>query len=258
MSNSTTALSLAAALAVISSSAQAATTLYSHIFDGGTGVLSAVGPDEANTGIILGADHGTSTANWAITGINTPSFTQNGAIEDDTQGQLAFDPVDGFVYTLTFNATVTTSAGGDWSGIGFADNSEGDRLFETGVVWLFKRGTGSASSAALGNIGAGNTIIDSTTATASTETLTIQLDTRDGSGLWDAYYYLNGSTTAFASATDLGAALENSIDTVAIGSEGSTDTINSFSLDVAIPEPSSAMLLGLGGLMLALHRRRTC
>lgn len=231
--------------------APAATLLYSHTFDGGTGSLSLVGPDVANTGTILGANHGTSTANWAVTGPGT-SFTQDGAITDDVQGELAFDPVDGYVYTLAFNATVPTAAGSDWSGLGFADTSRGDRLFQTGIVWGLKRGNGQFNTAFTNGTASNE---GSTTATASTETLTIQLDTRDGSGLWDAYYYLNGSSTAFATATDIGATLENAIDTIAIGSEGSTDMINSFSLSVAIPEPSAALLGALGTLLL-LRRRR--
>ncbi|MCH7226238.1 PEP-CTERM sorting domain-containing protein [Haloferula sp. A504] len=244
----------ASGLALLVGSAQAATVLYQHTFDGGTGSLGLVAPDTANTGIILGADHGTSTANWVITGINTPSFTQAGLIEDDTQGQLAFNPVDGYVYTLTFNATVSVSGGGDWSGLGFADDSEGDRLFQTGVAWLIKRGNASTSSAFTDGTASNE---GSTTSAASTETYRIELDTRDGSGLWDAYFYQGASSTAFATATNLGATLENSIDTIAIGSEGSTDTINSFSLVVAIPEPSSAMLVGLAGLsVLTLRRRR--
>lgn len=253
MSNSTTALSLAAALALISGPAQAA-VLYSHTFDGGASNLNLVGPDVANTGTILGANHGTSTANWVITG-TSPSFAQNGAIADDTQGQLAFNPVDGFVYTLTINATVLTAAGTDWSGVGFADDSDGSRLFETGVVWGLMRGASTANVAFLDGTSDNR---GSTTLGGSTNTLTIELDTRDGIGFWDASYFIDGSATAFATATDISTTLSNSIDTVAIGSEGSTDTINSFSLSVAIPEPSSSMLLGLGGLMLALRRRRAC
>lgn len=247
------ALTYPLALLIVCSASAQAVVLYEHTFDGGTGSLSLIAPDTANTGTILGADHGTSSANWTVTGPGT-SFTQDGAITDDVQGQLAFNPVDGFVYTLTFNATVATTSGTDWSGVGFADDSDGDRLFQTGVVWGLKRGNAGTNVAFTNGTGSNE---GTTTATGGTETFTIELDTRDGSGFWDAYYYYNGSATAFATATNIGAILESSIDTVAIGSEGSTDIINSFSLTVAIPEPSTLMLLsGISGLLLL--RRRRC
>lgn len=240
-----------AAASLLASLTAPAATLYSHTFDGGTDSLGLVGPDVANTGTILGANHGTSTANWAVTGPGA-SAQQNGLTTDDIQAQLAFTPVDGFVYTLEILSTVNTSNA--WLGGGFLDNSAGDRVFETGIAWAFNRGSNSNvahfnATGGLGNIG-------STGSTSATESFTIVLDTRDGGGLWDFQYFYNGSSTAFATRTDIGTTAAGNIDLVGFGSEGATNDIQSFTLSVTIPEPSIALLGALGTLLLLRRRPR--
>lgn len=252
------ALAVAAGLAIVASSAQA-TTLYSHTFDGGTGNLNLVGPDEANTGTILGADHGTSTANWTVTqqGSGTEFARQNGDITDDVQAELAFNPVDGFVYTLT--ATGTTISG--WLGLGYVDTNAGQRMFQTGVAWTLKTAT-TFQSRLDPDGGTGGLLTPSSSASSATESFSIQLDTRDGAGLWDVYYYAEGSTTPYTTATDIGTTAANNINRIAFAAESTTEgvvtsNIQSFSLTVAIPEPSSALLLGVAGFsLLAMRGRR--
>jgi hypothetical protein len=242
-------------LAVTAGPASAATILYEHTFDGGTGSISAVAPDTANTGTILGANHGTSSSNWELTGNGSFSALQNGTIIDDSVARLDFDPQNGFVYTLT--ATGTTQDASSWLGLGFTGAVTGAnaRFFgaDGGIVWALKRSNAvSAHFNATGGTGGegGDTL------TNNPETFSIVLDTRDGTGLWDVSYFAAGSATPYVSLTDIGTTAANAIDRVAYSAEGGTHDIDSFSLTVAIPEPSSAMLVGLAGLMVLTRRRR--
>ena len=90
--------------------------LYSHTFDGDASPLANVAPDVANTGVILGVDHGSSAVNWAETGVNQDG-TFNGA-SSPTYAALPFKPVSGFIYTLEFVGTVSGN-GTSWLGGGF-------------------------------------------------------------------------------------------------------------------------------------------
>jgi hypothetical protein len=195
---------------------------------------------------------------------------------------LAFTPTDGLVYTLDARVTGMGLVGGadnDWFALGFVntgplsgDGGTSDRFITgntIGNVWMMHRGdtTLGTNQAFLGdptfvgtNPGLEGEGVTYAPASAGTGVdMRLILDTTGGSGAWAASWWAkrpgDGSYTLFR--TESALLDEASINAVGIArsNPGVTGTFESFSLSSEVPEPSSLLLLALGGLSL-LRRRR--
>ena len=262
-----TALVLTTALAF--PAAHAATLIYSQNF------LPAAGTDPLHDTAVE-----TGSGNW----VATSTYLVNGTIGGTGAGTatLAFTPVNGLVYTL--DASFTNIAGdSNWIAFGFVNgqgtsaansgaNPNGENRFlevqTSGIAWLMTRGNNdpNPNNAILGvpdliNAGSagGNTDADPWTGgptNGGNIDMRIVLDTTAGAGAWTATWFakrdVDASYTTIRTASDL---LSKDITSVGFGksSDAVTATITSFSL-TSIPEPSTALLGGLG--LLALMRRR--
>ncbi|MEO0475203.1 MAG: PEP-CTERM sorting domain-containing protein [Planctomycetota bacterium] len=253
MTTKTALLALGTAILVGASAGNTrAATLYEHSFDGPDASINGIAPDTVVTGSVLGADHGTG-GNWTTGGID-----QDGTASSNAIAKLAFDPQDGFVYTLEMTGT-QSSTNNDWIGVGFFDSSTTSALSGNGVAWgLSRPGSTTTTNRQVAHFnpagGTGN--IGTDDETTSPTTLTIVLDTSDGSGSWDVQWFADGSLTPFATQNDLNATAEGNISAVGVGVPGGAGNsdFTSFSLTV-VPEPSSLALLSLGGLLIARRRR---
>jgi len=206
------------ALACGTSVSANAAILYSHTFDGNAAdSLAAIAPDVANTGLVLGADHGTSTANWTDSDTwqwgknNGTGVNQDGSFDDirDT-AVLPLSMQQGFVYTFEITGT-GPSATDDFDApltIAYMRGTSA-QVFHDSILAAFTQpnytlgrkqearyDTGSALSS--GSAEVLGTADDST----SPSKLTIVVDTTDGAGGWDAEFYVND--TLFATKTNLG------------------------------------------------------
>ncbi len=236
---------------------QAQTILYSDNFDGGAVTLNGAAPDIS----VTSATHGTG-GNWsASTGI-----LQNGTLPTSSTntGSLAFKPVDGYLYTLTM--TTNFADGNGFVGVGFAGgNNSSDALGANtssgGILWSLTRPLRTSDSIlqeahadSTGGVGA---LTPTGSSTVNPSTISVVLDTRDGTGGWDVSYLVGSSE--FTSQTNLAPAFESSINAVKFSNANNTglsNTMQSFQLTV-IPEPSTFAMLGLGMACLFFLRRRT-
>lgn len=253
-----------ASFALAASAAQAATTIFSHNFNEGTTSLSGQAVD-GGTG---------APQNWVSAGV----VTRNGVFSTGSgSATLAFQPTNGFEYTL--DARILDVAGnGNWVALGFANNQNtgataNDRFTTNNVVgtaWMLFRGNNDINSnttflgsgattpinqgilnqAAWPNLNNSGGSID----------LRILLNTTGGDGNWTVTWL--GKLIADTNYT----VLRNTHPTIALADQArytsvgfafsnadTNGTIETFSL-TAIPEPSAALLGGLG--LLALLRRR--
>ncbi len=259
-------LSLASVLLGIPA-AHAATVIYEQSFTPGAG-----------TGVLNGTAPTTGANNWVA---STLRFQADG---DFTEGPgsatLAFTPANGLVYTLDAsfrNLTATVAAGSpenDWIAMGFANGSPtgsttSDRFVNANVIgkaWMLYRGADTVGTlgnvAHLGSATSGTvdpaTWSDGTLATTYSGgiDMRIVLDTTGGTGNWTATWFAklpaSGTFTEVRSETDLVNEDINSVG-VAISNPGFDGDLTYFSL-TSIPEPSAALLGGLG--LLGLLRRR--
>jgi MYXO-CTERM domain-containing protein len=243
---------LAAGLALMIIPAQAVTVLYSDDFSGDAADnLNSTTPDTTI---------GTNT--WsANTGIKADGSAAEGATTLDQSAYLAFSPVDGKIYTLsaTLSQPTGNATGSKWFAVGFtADNvntvglQSATNLAAPWVLWRAAGAddAGSAIRAFLGTNTANSQTIDPELFPTGTQTLTIVLDTT--ADQWSAEWFLGNTSigeAAFAVDTN------PTINYVGFGrNDGAGIDLSSFSLTEAVPEPSAALLGGLG--LLALLRRR--
>jgi hypothetical protein len=229
--------------------AHATTTIYSHTFAGGSATN-----DSLNTTTTTVGGGTWVSSDWRANG-TTPTGT--GTASNDDGAYLSFTPTVGLIYTLSMTATQPT--GGDntgWLGLGFTQgNTASNTSFASatinGAPWLLWRpsnaGSGGASQVVT-RLGPAATTPTDEGAFTGTQTLTMVLNTQ--ATLWTAEWFVGATSVRgpepFASnptINHVGFAREN----------GQGSTITSFSL-TSVPEPSSALLGGLG--MLALLRRR--
>jgi hypothetical protein len=281
MLNTKTAFSFAAAAALTAGSAHASIVLYSTDFTTGSGVLDGKAVDTSGATSLQHTLYGTSaTATWSA----GDSFQADGSFvpapgNGDKFGTtnfrstavLAFTPQDGYVYQLTFTTDFDGTPGGGWHAGGFSASATTTDPVNNGAglsVWTLTRPNASGSNNDQttfydGNGGTGGSLASGLD-TSVPSTISIRLDTTAGAGDWAASYFVNGisvRTVADLGAVDIDgagiSALYNILDDTTDSYFQTTDAFTSFELSV-IPEPSSTMLIGLGGLMLALRRRRGC
>ena len=251
-------LGLVSASALITSAHAA--TLFSADFSGGAVDLNATTPD-------------TGSVNWVATPTN---YLADGTIGGTGAGTatLAFTPTNGLVYTL--NASFSGITGdGNWIPFGFA-NGQGtssspsgtneNRFLEhqtVGVAWMFARGDNSTNPnrAFLGDDAANNGLSNGADWSGGPTNggeidMRIVLDTTGGSGPWTATWFAKRDTDlGYTEVRATETLISKNITSVGFGKSNTavSGTIESFSL-TSIPEPSTALLGGLG--MLALLRRR--
>lgn len=247
-----------AAFALAIPAAEASTTIFSHTFNEGTGALNGTP-----------VDGGTLMTNW----VAAPVVTANGAFATGPgSATLAFTPSNGFEYTLDARI-IGVTGDANWVALGFANttsivSSANDR-FNTGTVngtaWSLVRGTNTTFTNVSFN-GTGQGVNGGTTSqndwtslnnNGGSYDLRILLDTTGGTGNWTATWFAKLTTdlsyTTVRATTDV--LNEANFGSVGFGfSSNNTDgTLQSFSL-TAVPEPSSALLGGLGALLI-LRRR---
>lgn len=249
-----TKLLLLASFALAIPAANAATTIFSHTFDEGTGGLDGTAVD-------------VGTGSWEA----APTVNANGAFTDVGSATLAFTPSQGTLYQLDARI-IGITGNANWVALGFANgrstisNTNSRFASQSGVVvegraWMMARGdNGSATNRVFteGTLAGSGFDWNGTIANANGGDLDMRilLDTTGGAGTWTATWFAkrpaDGSYTEVESARLLP---NESIDSVgfALSDSATTATLQSFSL-TQIPEPSAALLGGLG--MLALLRRR--
>lgn len=221
-----------------------AATIYSETFSNGTALI----PTDINGSMpdVTTGGNTWTASQWQENGSTGTIATSTSTIADHS-AFLAFTPTAGNIYTLS--ATMTVPTGGattGWAGLGFAETNTttGSFFSNNAAPWLLYRpnteavsflGLGTANSASEGNY-------------ATSAIFSIVLNTE--ATAWTAEWFINGTSVRAAEAYGT----NPTIDYVGFGRENGQNTaIDNFSLTV-IPEPSAALLGGLG--LLALLRRR--
>jgi hypothetical protein len=239
---------LATTLALLTIPAQAVTVLYSDDFSGdGTANLNSTTPDTT-----IGTNTWSANTNIKDDG-SVAALTTN----SDRAAGLAFTPTVGNVYTLS--ATLAAPTGGrtassPWFAFGFTDalntGSIPDATFTSWMLWRTDNaGTTSGDINLFLGLGTGNGFSGNPVATGvtGTQTLSIVLDTT--TTLWSVEWFQGASSLGSMDYT-----ANPTISNLFIaGNAGTGFDIDTLSLTV-VPEPSTALLGGLG--MLALLRRR--
>jgi hypothetical protein len=260
------------AVATIALNAQlhAVTVIFEQDFTPGAGTAGLNG-----TSPTIGAN------NW----VAAPNFQADGDFAEVGGGSatIAFTPADGLVYTLDAsfrNLAGTATVGApeqDWIALGFASGQSAStgnnfRFIQTTVIgkaWMLYRGAnttgtlpngtqvGSATSGTNGGAGSANWSDAGLSTTFGGDIdLRVVLDTTGGAGNWTATWFAklpaSGSYTEVRAETVLVNEAINSVG-VAISNTGFDGDMTRFRL-TAVPEPSAALLGGLG--LLAMLRRR--
>jgi MYXO-CTERM domain-containing protein len=233
-------------------------TLAQDDFSGGTGDLGLV---TADTG-----------GQWQA----TDNYNANGTLTTNAAGGaaiLAFAPTVGNIYTLTADTVLSSVSG--YIGLGFANKNSTNvgttwdtnveapnntyRFSNVGTLgysWLFNLvTTGNYTQNPFAGPGAGTTAITPVGASVNLGTLALKI-VLDTSGVnWSTSMYVNN--VLFAAHTYAGDGGLTAIDSVGFTNFGSTTgSIDNLLLTAeAVPEPGSALLGGLGALLL-LRRRR--
>lgn len=237
-----------ATLAAFATSAQAATVLFSDSFN--------------RTGTLNGSTTDTGSLSWTSSANNT-TVTANDGTTGGWNAKVAFTPVANKKYLLTL---ITTTTIGSALELGFAD--------DTGTFGDYnglQQDVSNMQTARIGSDATYNTFGSTTGGTRShtqytlnagagpgnINTLTLLLDTTGGLAASQLTWKVNGDVEGTWTGNVTG---YNSVvfGRGLFGAEGGNDptannTLSSIQLEV-IPEPSAALLGGLG--MLALLRRR--
>lgn len=241
---------IAAGLALLSGPIHGATVLYSDNFSGdGTANLNGTTP-----GTTIGTNTWSANTNIKDNG-SVASVTTN----SDRAAGLAFTPTPtvGNVYTLSVTLAAPTggrTASSPWFAFGFTDalntGSIPDATFTSWMLWRTDdAGTTSGDINLFLGLGTGNGFAGNPVAAAvtGTQTLSIVLDTT--ATLWSVEWFQGASSLGTMDYT-----ANPTINNLFIASNaGAGFDLDSMSLTV-VPEPSAALLGGLG--MLAMLRRR--
>lgn len=234
---------MVAALAAISVIGTAsAATIYS---DSLTGSDTALEGTTADTSAAFAG--GTASATWTAAG-SINETAGGAAVLNNTMAFLPITITTGYVYTL--QATIT-NVGAGWSALGFSDDATTSGAWHTigdKTAWALLQSENGDTSApqffggpATANPGAWSSTAD------GTQILTITLDATNA--LWSTYATIDGvnsNTVTYAA--------NPTITHVGFGVQTATSTVSNFSLSAVVPEPSTALLGGIG--LLALLRRR--
>lgn len=236
-------------LALIPSSAHAATIIYQDDFSGANNTnLSGTAPD-----IKPGAQ------TWSG---STLSFDADGSVDNDGGGRgawLPFIPATGNIYQLSGTINV---AGGSWITLGFAERNPNNHFNTTTASGADPYGSAvvAPGGAVTFFVGEGLSGSSDHTGINGVNQIDITLDaTNASSTLWTMAFKLNGTqvvapSTVLQSATFEGTGSFSNIAFVGFSADNTAaGQIDNFSLSI-IPEPSTALLGGIG--MLALLRRR--
>lgn len=241
-----------AGLALLSGPIHGATIFNETFSDGSVATPSALNgstPDQTTGGAKWVA------SDWVENGSTGTIGTINDGNEDDS-AFLAFTPLAGNVYTLS--ATMTVPTGGNtagWVALGFAaTNTTTGSFWANGTApWLLWRPANATNANQVVTwLGPGTSTTTPTNSASEgaytgTQTFSIVLDTT--ATAWTTEWFINASsvrTETYGTNPTIGH--------VGFGREnGITTAIDNFSLTV-VPEPSAALLGGLG--LIALLRRR--
>lgn len=229
----------------------AQTILYEETFDGGATGLNNETPSIS----VTSPTHGTG-GDWT----SASNILANGSVNSSvgTSASLAFGPADGFIYELSITVNY---AGSGFTAVGFTGSSSfTGAMFDTGggMLWGFTRPGGSSDfQVAHADPAGGANNVGSANNATNPSTLTILLDTTEGTGSWDVEWYVAGTASPIASLDNISTAYETAINGVSIGTNNSNGSdFQSFQLST-IPEPSTyAALLSFVALGICLPRHR--
>lgn len=241
---------------ILASNAVQAATIFEDTFTGDTSDLDGKSPSTTTGG-----------AAW----IAANNFDLDGSFDGSGgTATLAFTPSNGLIYTL--DASISGIIGnGNWIALGFANGQNTtagitNRFVSGNVVigqaWMLARGTNSPNPNAAHTVGTTDPEVW-TGAVANADggdlDLRIVLDTTGGTGTWTATWFAkeaaDGSYTEVRASEPIVTEADLTSVGFAVSNSGISGTLTSFSLNSAVPEPSSALLAGLGALAL-LRRRR--
>lgn len=247
---------VAFSIVTLAASSAHAATIFSHTFDGEADDLNGTAVDTGSGTWVAPALYD-QNGNFNVTD-STPFNNDN-----DGRGlaTVAFTPVDGFIYTLEASLGGFTG-GNDWLGFGFAaatNDAYGARfaVASSGRAWAIVRGSGANQANQSFLVGTGNGLPWENAANAygGNMDLRMVLDTTAGTGNWNVTMFAD-TGSGFSQIRAVTTLSDEGIGAVGFSTANETvvGNINSISLTSAIPEPSAALLGGLG--MLALLRRR--
>ena len=222
-----------------------ATIIYSDDFSGAGGALDGTAPDTAP-----GAETWTSNALFNDAGAKT--------VVGSAGAYLPFTPValTHSVYQLSMDVDLENTTDNDWFALGFtAGNNTAIPLYagsNQGVAWMLTRENGNNPQTFLGPVTGGS----ATHAAAGNGPLNlmVQLDTRQPQ--WRVTWHINGSVIRDTANTFT---TNPTINYVGFGAlTDATGTYDNFRLEtvnLAVPEPGTAALMGLGLLLLQAIRK---
>ncbi|WP_269542001.1 PEP-CTERM sorting domain-containing protein [Cerasicoccus fimbriatus] len=229
--------------------------LYQDSFSGSSATALNTTAPVANTGVILGANHGTSNANWNA----DVSWKADGsnALTNDGSAFLPFTPQNGFIYDLSLQVD-PTAGGSDWMAIAFTQSANASqRIFDSGsTAWMLQRAdrTGTDPIQTFTGPGtAGGQNYNPDPDLFGFVTLHVQLDTTQPN--WRATWYVD-EVGAIRTTHTYGT--NPTINYIGFGKFNSAiGTVDNLSLTVtAIPEPSEIAAIGLAMLGGFLFWRR--
>ena len=223
------------------------TTIYSEAFDG--------------TGELHGKTTTVGGGTWAATNVYGADGVMAGG---NASATLEFTPEAGFVYTLSASYENVPTSGTIWIGLGFAQEEEnfgdffpgdphGRARFTTadvipGYAWMIAH-PDNGVQVFEGPTTTNGTPWDDSFDVGDAYTLTVVLDTTGAD--WTSTMFFNGAEVH-------GYTHDGSLPIDRLGvtknAAGSTGTLTEFSL-TAIPEPTTMVLLGLGGLAVLKRKR---
>lgn len=237
---------LGTALGIAFFSAAAPAQIYFDDFDGDAATdLNGTAPDIrlADETWIAGED----AYHWKADGSKTA--------DGYSTAWLPFTPTAGNIYSLSLDVNPDISDSNDWFAIGFSETNSTDEFHTTNTVygWMLNRENDASDSVVQTFLGvgtAGAASHDFDPDKVGSVNLSVMLNTLQDA--WTVEWLVDGETIRDPVAYETNPTINY------VGMAGwntATGTVDNFSLNI-VPEPTSVSLLFLGGLGLALRRRR--